>query len=127
MIVDAHTYLGIFYITNKNWAKATEHLEEAIRIGKENPDAFRMAKALIVRGNIHYYQNQFSEALVYYQEASKIAEEYGYKQRQYTALLKSADCFDNMNEKELGNYLISLYRLQKELNIRSEDEVYEIF
>ncbi|MDQ0418151.1 tetratricopeptide (TPR) repeat protein [Croceifilum oryzae] len=125
--IDSHTYLGIFYIAHQDWEKATKHLEEALQIGRKHTDAFRMAKTLIVRGNVHYYQGQFMEALVYYKEASRIAEEHGYKQRQYTALLKSADCFDNMKEEiELGYYLIRLYRLQKELNIRSEEEVYEV-
>jgi tetratricopeptide (TPR) repeat protein len=126
--VDAHTYLGILFISKKDWVKATTHLEEAIKIEQENPDPFRLAKALIVRGNVYYYQNMFSEALPYYQKAFELSRKYGYKQRQYTALLKSADCFDNMkNEEELSKCLITLYRLQKELQIKSEDEIYEIF
>ncbi|SMP32847.1 Tetratricopeptide repeat-containing protein [Laceyella tengchongensis] len=125
--VEAHTYLGIFFIAKKDWHQATHHLEEALRIGRENPDAFRMTKALTVRGNVHYFQNQFSEALPYYKEAAELAEKYGYKQRKYTALLKTADCFDKMNDKkQFRNYCEKLYYLQKELNIKSEDEIYEI-
>jgi tetratricopeptide (TPR) repeat protein len=125
--VETHTYLGVLFNSKKDWVQAAYHLEEAIRIERNNPDPFRLAKALIVRGNVHYLQNQFSEALSYYQEASRIAQKYGYKQRQYTALLKSADCFDNLDEKEkLRDCLEDMYRIQRELNIKSEAEIYEV-
>ncbi|WP_220184236.1 tetratricopeptide repeat protein [Thermoactinomyces mirandus] len=102
-------------------------MEKAIKIGRENPDAFRLAKALIVRGNVHYFQNQFSKAIPYYQEAAILFEKNGFKQRQHTALLKLADCFDNVNEKERRlNCLDIMYRLQKELKIKSEVEIYEL-
>ncbi|MRG27775.1 tetratricopeptide repeat protein [Laceyella tengchongensis] len=125
--VDAHTYFGILFNYKKDWTKATYHLEKAIKIGREKPDAFRLAKALIVRGNIYYFQNQFSEAIPYYQEAAILSEKHGYKQRQHTALLKLADCFDNLNEKEkMRDCLENAYRLQKNLKIKSEAEVYEL-
>ncbi|SEM73518.1 tetratricopeptide repeat protein [Lihuaxuella thermophila] len=112
--MDVHTYFGILFTAKKEWPKATMHVEEALKIGKERPDAFRLAKALIVRGNICYSQKQFSEAIPYYQEAASLAERHGYKQRQYTALLKLADCFDNLDEKEkLRDCTETMYRLQK--------------
>ncbi|AUS07430.1 hypothetical protein C1X05_00185 [Laceyella sacchari] len=125
--MDAHTYLGILFNTKKKWSEATIHLDEAIRIGREESDAFRLVKALIVRGNVYFLQDQFSEALPYYEEAVEISKKYGYKQREYTALLKSADCFDNLDEKERRrDCLDSMYRLQKDLQIKSEDEIYEV-
>lgn len=125
--VDAHTYFGILFNDKKDWNQSTYHLEKAIKIGRENPDAYRLTKALIVRGNVHYLQNQFSKAIPYYQEAAILSEKNGFKQRQHTALLKLADCFDNLNEKERRlNCLDIMYRLQKELKIKSEVEIYEL-
>ncbi len=125
--LDAHTYFGILFNYKKDWTRATYHLEKAIKIGREKSDEFRLAKALIVRGNIYYFQNQFSEAIPYYQEATNLSEKHGYKQRQHTALLKLTDCFDNLNEKEkMRDCLEKAYRLQKNLKIKSEAEVYEL-
>lgn len=126
--VDAHTYLGILFNSQKNWDQATRHLEEAIKIEQENPDPYRLAKALIVRGNVYLLQNQFTEAIPYYEKAAKISEKYGYKQRQHTALLKLADCFDNLDDKKerLRDCVEVMYHLHKELKIKSEVEIYEV-
>ncbi|TCP70586.1 helix-turn-helix transcriptional regulator [Baia soyae] len=119
--VDIHTYLGVLFNSTKDWEQSLYHLEKAIQIEKENPDPYRLSKTLIVRGNVHFFQNQFSEALVYYQESAIIAEKYGYKQRAYTSLWKLTDCFDKLGDvKQKHDCLDKMYRLQKELHIRSE-------
>ncbi|MBA4493814.1 tetratricopeptide repeat protein [Paenactinomyces guangxiensis] len=126
--VDAHTYLGILFNAKNDWHQATVHLEEAIQIAREITEASRLAKALIVRGNVHLIQEQYPEALPYYQESEKILETDSYKHRQHTALLKLAHCFDKMGKtNDLQDCLLKKYRLEVELSIKSEVEIYEVF
>ncbi|SEM84290.1 tetratricopeptide repeat protein [Lihuaxuella thermophila] len=125
--VDAHTYLAVLFNSQKDWTQSMVHLEEAIKILQENPDPFRLAKTLIVKGNLFFLQKHYAEALPYFQEAAKISGKHGYQQREYTALLKSADCFDNLFDKEQFYYSLErMYRIQKELHIKSEAEIYEV-
>lgn len=126
--IDAHTYLGILFNAKNDWSQATTHLEKAINIARERQDVFRLGKALIIRGNVHLFQEQFSEALPYYQEAENILELNSYKHRQHTALLKLIYCFDKMGRtNEFIESLVKKYRLETELCIKSEVEIYEVF
>lgn len=125
--VEAYTYLGVLFNSKKDWQQASTHLDKAMEIEREHPNPFRLTKLLIVRGNVHYLQGQYSEALPYYQKAAHLSEKYGYKQRQYTALLKLANCFDNLNEKEkFSDCLERKFHLEKELHLKSEVEIYEV-
>lgn len=124
--IDAHTYLGILYLAQRDWTSAYSHLQQSIDIGRNVFDVFRLTKALIVQGNCFFYQQKYAEAVLYYQEAVDLTGEHGFKHRQYTALLKLANCFDMLNEKD--HFVASIkqiYEIQKELNIKSEDELYE--
>lgn len=123
--MEALTYLAILEIANENWEQAFNHIEEALGLGRS--DKYRLVKLLIVKGNYYYFQKQYNESIVYYQEASDLSEQHGYTQRQLTALLKTANCFDILNETErLRDTLEHVYHLQKHLNFRSEVEIYEI-
>ncbi|SDY30966.1 hypothetical protein [Thermoactinomyces sp. DSM 45892] len=87
---------------------------------------YELSKALIVKGHFHWFQDQFPAALTYYQEAVHLSRRYGYKQREYTALLKSSNCFDKMGDKlQKCDCLEEMHRLQNELFIISEVEIYE--
>lgn len=125
--IDVHTILGVLFNSKGDWEQSLYHLEKAIQIERENPDPFRLSKTLIVRGNLHFSQEQFSKALIFYQEATRISEKYGYKQREYTSLLKSADCFDKLGNNQLKrDCLEKMHHLQRTLPLQSEVVIYEM-
>ncbi|TCP61281.1 tetratricopeptide repeat protein [Baia soyae] len=126
--IDAYTYLGILFNAKKDWLLATEYLEKAIITAQEIQDPFRLGKALITRGNVLLFQEQYTEALPYYREAESILESKNYKNRQLSALLKMIYCFDKMGTTdEFVQCLIKKYKLEDELSIKSEVEIYEVF
>ncbi|MBA4496327.1 tetratricopeptide repeat protein [Paenactinomyces guangxiensis] len=125
--LDAHTYLGILYTTQESWEKADDHLKKAIAIGRKTSDVFRLAKALIVHGNYLCQQYKHDEAAPYYQEAADLSEKHGFKQRQFSALLKLSTCFAKMKyNEELYKCNERIVSLIEELKILNEDDFYEV-
>lgn len=98
--LDAHTYLGMLYSYQNEWNSADYHLTKSIEIGRKVSDIFRLAKALIVQGGCLFNQQKFGEAVPYYQEAVDLSGSHGFKQRQFTALLKLTNCFVMMKKNE---------------------------
>ncbi|SEN74762.1 tetratricopeptide repeat protein [Lihuaxuella thermophila] len=126
--VEAHTWLGILHNSKKEWNLAREHLEKAIQISRETPNVLSCAKALIAMGNLYAFQEQYAEAIPFYQEAADLCEK-RYKHRQYTALLKKAYCFVKMGKTDDADFVDCLKTkldLEIILRLKSEDEVYEI-
>lgn len=125
--VDSYTYLGIMYNAQKKWQEASVHLDKALKIGRQIPDPFRLTKALIVKGNLYFQQKKWDQAILLYQECYSISKSNNFRQRQYSSLLKLADCFANIgDEKQLNFYTTKLYYLQKDLKITWEEDFYEI-
>lgn len=125
--LDALTYLSILHSNEKNWTEAEKNIEQAIEIGRNIPDLYRLSKALIVCGNIHLDQSKFEEASSFYREAEELSEKNRYNQRQHTALLQLTYCFAKMKKEEDWNsYMKKLLNLQREINLQSEDEIYVI-
>ena len=120
--IDSLTYLAIIYEHEKEYEKAKEHIKKAVELARKIPQVSRLAKALIVAGNI-YLEQDIELAVRYYQEAEKVSEN---KQQQYTALLQLTYCFDKMNEKDRWNsYIKKLVNVQRDINLRS-GEIYAI-
>ncbi|MDQ0416477.1 tetratricopeptide (TPR) repeat protein [Croceifilum oryzae] len=127
--VESHTWLGILYNCKKEWSKAKKHLEISIDLSKKIPNTSGLAKALIVMGNTHYFQNSYLEAISYYEQAITICEEHGHRHRQYSALLKKADCFVKMGKIEDPDFIDCLkkkFLLGIDINLKSEEDAYEI-
>ncbi|MBA4493669.1 tetratricopeptide repeat protein [Paenactinomyces guangxiensis] len=125
--LEAITFLSIIHLHQKNWSEAENQIKEAIEIGRNTTDVYRLTKALIVCGNIYSSQHQYEKAAPFYQEAEFLTEKNGYKERQHTALLQLAYCFGKMNKENDRNILMNkLVDLQRNLNVQSEDEIYGI-
>ncbi|SEM96755.1 helix-turn-helix transcriptional regulator [Lihuaxuella thermophila] len=125
--IDALTYLAITETYENNWTEAEENIRSALEIARDVSQHFRLSKALIVCGNIFAEQEKYKEAVIYYQEAVQLTEKSGYKQRQYSALLQLAYCFDKMALKsDFEMSMRKLLNIQRELNLQSEDELYDL-
>ncbi|MCH5584747.1 helix-turn-helix transcriptional regulator [Shimazuella sp. AN120528] len=126
--VDAHIYLGVLYSKQKEWGKANEQTNTAIKISREIPDDFRSARALIVLGDILFKQMKWEKALSCYQEAVDLTRKHRFKDRQLTALSRSARCFDILDKhEELVTCMKQILEIQNDLKITIEDEIYDIF
>lgn len=128
--IETHTWLGILHNSKQEWTQAKEHINKSINISRNISNMRSLAKALIVMGNVYAFQEQYAEAIPYYEEAIKICEKHGYKHRQHTALLKKAHCFVKMGKTDDADFIDCLKRkllLELDLKLKSEDEDYEIF
>ncbi|MFC7443156.1 tetratricopeptide repeat protein [Laceyella putida] len=126
--MDAHTYLAILHSSQQNWVKAKDHFDQAIELGKELNDAFRLTKAYIVRGNSLKNQQRYNDAIASYKQAIVLAQNHHYKSREAKALYLMAECYDKMKEeKEFTESTNCLFFLLKELNFKGdEDDIYEV-
>lgn len=98
-----------------------------MKIAQNISQLYRLSKVFIVGGNIYLAQDKFEEAVHYYQEAERVSEKSGHKQRQHTALLQLTNLYAKMGLKsEWNTYANKLFNIQQELNLQSEDEIYVI-
>ncbi|MRG29847.1 tetratricopeptide repeat protein, partial [Laceyella tengchongensis] len=84
--LDAHTYLGVQHSSQHQWGQASDHLDKAIKIGREINDVYRLARALIIRGICELKQENFQDAVPYFLESINLTKESLYKHRQVKAL-----------------------------------------
>lgn len=127
--IETHTWLGILHNCKQEWDKAIDHLNQAITISRDVPNPRGLTKALIVMGNTYFLQEKYLEAIPFYEEAMAMCEQYGYKHRQYSALLKKSNCIAKMGKTEDPNFIDCLkqkFQLEIEIHLQSEDEAYEI-
>ncbi|SDY38574.1 helix-turn-helix transcriptional regulator [Thermoactinomyces sp. DSM 45892] len=125
--IDTHSYLAVLFLSQRDWERAHTHIQEAIQISRKVPVVFRLSKALIIQGNCLSHQKKYADAIPFFRESVELTEKHGFKHRQYSALLKLAHCFDMMkSNNEFINCIQDIYTLQKELNVKSEDDLYEL-
>lgn len=125
--IDALTYLAIIYAHREKWEDAEKRIKKAIEISQNIYQLYRLSKVFIVCGDIYLARGMLEDAIRYYHEAETISEKSGHKQRQHTALLKLTNCYAKMSLKSKWDiYANKLFHLQQELNLQSEDEVYDI-
>jgi tetratricopeptide (TPR) repeat protein len=125
--VDAYTNLAILYNSERNWSLADDFSSKAITIGRETKDAYRLTRSLIVRGNYYLFQHLTSESIPLLEEAFSVAKENHFKQRQHKALFKLVECHDILeNNEEFSALNKELFYLQKEIDLKGEDDIYDI-
>jgi tetratricopeptide (TPR) repeat protein len=125
--VDAYTNLAILYNSERNWPLADDYSAKAIDIGRETKDVYRLTRSLTVRGNYYLFQHRTSESIQLFEEAFSLAKDNHFKQRQYKALFKLAECHDILeNNEEFSALNKELFYLQKEIDLKGEDDIYEI-
>lgn len=66
--------LGVALFLNQDLLKADEYMSQAITIGKQDPDFYRIAHAYFVRGLINQYLWEFTQAAEDFKEAIKLFE-----------------------------------------------------
>jgi tetratricopeptide (TPR) repeat protein len=126
--LDAHTYLGVQHSSQHQWGLASDHLDKAIKIGREINDVYRLARALIIRGICELKQENFQDAVPYFLESINLTKESLYKHRQVKALFFLAECYDKMNlTEEFFKSTQQLFYLLKELKVEGDDDdLYEV-
>jgi tetratricopeptide (TPR) repeat protein len=125
--VDAYTNLAILYNSKQKWALADEYSSKAVNLGRKIKDVYRLTRSLIVRGNFYLFQQQTAESIPLFDEAFTLARANHFKQRQYKALFKLVECHDILGSNEEFVALnTELFYLQKDIDLKGEDDIYEI-
>ncbi|MDQ0417811.1 tetratricopeptide (TPR) repeat protein [Croceifilum oryzae] len=125
--IDTHSYLAILFLAQRDWERANTHIQKALQISRSLPDIFRLSKALIIQGNCFTHQMNYADAVPFFQEAVELTAKHGFRHRQFSALWKMANCFEKMkSNNEFIACIKEIYTLQKELNFKTEDDLYEL-
>ena len=113
--VTAYSRLGLLYMKLNRQEEAAAMLEKAIRLGESYDDVPRLTSALQLMGDFYLQQNKREEATVYYRRELEMAQKHHLKKREYQALLRLAQCYENVDEQEFGRLTRNLYKVQLEL------------
>ncbi|GGE08300.1 hypothetical protein GCM10011571_06940 [Marinithermofilum abyssi] len=119
-----YTQLGILYMHQKRWEDAKTSLETAIKIAKNCSDTFRLTHALYITGDFYRITNQHQEAISFYKEALSLAKKHHYTKKEYQALFRLAQCWENIDKEEFHRTLQNMYLVQQQLQ-RKEEIPYE--
>jgi tetratricopeptide (TPR) repeat protein len=124
---DAYTCLISLYTIQGDWVKAQEWIENALLIGREIQDDFRLVKMLIVSGICMKKQEQYGKAIDCFKEAILLCDKHEYLERKYTAVYELTGCFDKINNRrEFSQWAEELYFLQREIGLTLEEDLYDI-
>ncbi|MFD1396521.1 helix-turn-helix domain-containing protein [Kroppenstedtia eburnea] len=113
--ITAYSRLGLLYMKLNRQEEAAEMLEKAIRLGESCDDVPRLTTALHLMGDFHLQQNKREEAAVYYRRELEMARKHHLKKKEYQALLRLAQCFENVDEQEFARLTRRMYKVQLEL------------
>jgi tetratricopeptide (TPR) repeat protein len=105
---------------------AKKHIQQAITMSEEKPDEFRLARALIVLGDIYFKLMKWEQALSYYKKSMNLSKKHCYKERQLSSLTRAARCYDILNRNdELILSMKEILEIQNNLKITREEEIYD--
>ncbi|QKG83307.1 helix-turn-helix transcriptional regulator [Kroppenstedtia pulmonis] len=114
-LITTYARLGVLYISQKNWDAAYEMIKEAIRLGEQYNNIPRFITALHVMGDLNYFRGNNKEAIPYYQRALELSVKHDFKKKQHNALLRLAQCWENVDERVFNELTNNIYAVQLEL------------
>ncbi|WP_240511876.1 helix-turn-helix domain-containing protein [Paludifilum halophilum] len=113
--------LGLLHMVRKEWDSAGIMIEKAVQNGEQHNDAPRLTFALLVQGDFYRARYRWEDAIDAYEQALQLAQHHHYKKKEYQALFRLAECWENVNEREFQKCMKSMYRVQQELQNEEED------
>ncbi|SDW00111.1 Transcriptional regulator, contains XRE-family HTH domain [Marininema mesophilum] len=108
--------LGVLYIQLNAWEDAKIVIEKSIQFGKEYNDIPRLTYALHTMGDFYRLQGESQEAISYYQHCYELCHQHHLKEKEYQALLRLAQCWEETNEVEFQKHIRNMYEVQLQLN-----------
>ena len=128
--------MGLAAKRAKDYKLAAEHTGKALkiytRLAGKNPVEYspRMSNMLVVMGNDHVFMNNFSVALVVFEEALRIRREFPARGSAYEHAMNIANVLDKLAyvHISLKEYPEAISRLEESLRIQDsvmEDNVYQ--
>lgn len=110
-----YTRLGLLYMKFNRNEDAVIAVQKAIAIGERMNDAPHLANALHAMGDYYRLQDDRQEAAAYYRRELELAESHGLHQQTYQAMLRLAECLEEVDKKEFQQLTRNMYRLQLKL------------
>ncbi|SFS53027.1 helix-turn-helix domain-containing protein [Marininema halotolerans] len=108
--------LGVLYIQLNAWEEAHIVIEKAVQIGKEYNDIPRLTYALHTLGDYYRLQGEINEAIPHYQYCYELCNQHHLKEKEYQALLRLAQCWEEIDEVEFQKHIRNMYEVQLQLN-----------
>ncbi|MDR6224183.1 tetratricopeptide (TPR) repeat protein [Desmospora profundinema] len=113
--------LGVLYIHQQKYPEAKEAITQAVQHAKKQNDLSQLTYALMVMGDLLKKNEEVKEAIQYYQRALELAQKHALKRREYKLLLKLAECWHPIDEKEFQKCMMNIYQVKKELKDKEGD------
>ncbi|HLG34466.1 MAG TPA: ATP-binding protein [Bacteroidia bacterium] len=115
-MAESYKRLGNFFGILGDYPKNLEYQLSALKLNEKNNIPPKIARNLSDIGIVHYSQNNFSEAMRYFEKALRINQQLGKKDYVATAHFLIALCLDKLtNDSSALEYFFKSLAVQKEL------------
>lgn len=114
LFIKAHAKLAALQIKKKDWNAAHKSIQKALEMGERCNDELKILDALLVQGDLHMQQQNYTEAIQAYENALKLAKKHQKDKHCEAALLSLILCSKHTNSEMFGAYLDELASIRSQ-------------
>jgi tetratricopeptide (TPR) repeat protein len=113
--------LGVLYTHQNKQQAAKTAISQAIDHAEKQNDMPQLTYAIMVMGDFLKKNEEINDAIQHYQRALDLAQKHTLKRRQHKILLRLAECWHPLDEKEFQKCMLNMYQVKKELKDKEGD------
>ncbi|MBO2534086.1 MAG: hypothetical protein CW342_14650 [Thermoactinomycetaceae bacterium] len=115
-IAATYTQLGLLYMHQKKWEESKKFLSKAIQCGEEGNDVRYLIAALISMGDFYRIQDRIDDAIPLYRRVTELSKKFNFREREYEAWYRLAQCYEKKDEKEFQRCTVNMYKVQEHVH-----------
>jgi tetratricopeptide (TPR) repeat protein len=112
-LATTYTQLGLLFMHRKKWEESEKFLTEAIKCGEKGNDIRILINALSSMGDLHRIQDNIDEAIPYYRRAAELSNKYRFREKEYDAWYRLAQCYEKKDEEEFRRCTVNMFKVRE--------------